>query len=366
MSPQTTHSHPSPITALLHENPDAMRMTSRRSPPSRRGFWALLLCAAVLNIGVIALGVYLFGFASKTVAPPRDRKIAVPFADEVALWDSLRAWVVQEDGRNKPFDTFCRETVRTITGRERFEGNDPIAVVASWILLHDPDENNAWRNGKKMDCEWDEYPFILSDHHELRSLLFPEKRGADIALTEEELHGKYVSPKLLRDSTAFKNLLRDSAARQEQDSKAPQTQLEQKASEVKKRLALYERVRSGGQEALERVHAPGAMGIVSLDRRSSTWFSLRALGEFQKDPQRWDDMMRNRRVMSPREYQGSAVQKFPADEVKRVTSAASAMQTAYLSNDVDAFAALAAKFTETIEDVSLRFNDYPATATTEL
>ena len=49
------------------------------------------------------------------------RKIAVPYADDIALLNSFRGWVVQEDGRNKPFDTFCREAVRSIAGRERFE-----------------------------------------------------------------------------------------------------------------------------------------------------------------------------------------------------------------------------------------------------
>src|SRR5260370_41400007 len=103
MSPQTTHAHPTPITTLLHENPDALRMTSRRPPPRRRGFWALVLCTAVLDLAVVALGVYLFAFSGKSVAPPSGRKIAVPLADRADVWDDLRGWVVPEDGRNKPF-----------------------------------------------------------------------------------------------------------------------------------------------------------------------------------------------------------------------------------------------------------------------
>src|SRR5262252_1183262 len=243
MSPQTTHSHPSPITALLHENPDALRMTSRRSPPSRRGFWALLLCAALLNVAVIALGVYLLGFASKTVAPPRDRKIAVPFADEVALWDSLRGWVVQEDGRNKPFDTFCREAVLTVTGRERFEGNDPVAVVVSWLMLYDPDTNKAIKQARKAYCDWENYPFLLCNHHELREMLYREYRGEEAELSEEDLHGKYIEPWVVRHSSKFKEVLREAAARTEEDAKAPLTPLETKARELKKRLALYDEIR---------------------------------------------------------------------------------------------------------------------------
>src|SRR5262249_50865623 len=115
MSPQTSRSHPSPITPLLHENPDALRMTSRRPPPRRRGFGRLFRGAMAFNTAVVALGFSLSAFADKSIAPPASRKIAVPFAGETELWDSLRGWVVQEDGRNKPFDTFCREAVLTVT-----------------------------------------------------------------------------------------------------------------------------------------------------------------------------------------------------------------------------------------------------------
>src|SRR6266567_2668521 len=102
MSSRTSRSHQPKITPLLHEHPDGLRMTSRRTPP-RSGFWPLLLCAMALNLAVVALGVYLFAFADRSIAPPAGRKIAVPFADKAELWDSLRGWVVQEDGRNKPF-----------------------------------------------------------------------------------------------------------------------------------------------------------------------------------------------------------------------------------------------------------------------
>ena len=68
MSSQTTRAHAAP--ALLHENPDALRLTARRPTRRPRLFWALLLVGLALNAAVIALGVYLFAHAAKTVAPP--------------------------------------------------------------------------------------------------------------------------------------------------------------------------------------------------------------------------------------------------------------------------------------------------------
>src|SRR5262249_55094803 len=158
-------------------------------------------------------------------------------------------------------------------------------------------------------CYWEEYPFVLCDHHELRELLFRDKRGEDAELTEEELHGKYITPKLVRDSAAFKKVMREVAAKQAEDSKAALTPLEVKASELKKRLALYDRIRGGGQEGRERVHAPGELGLVALDRHGSTWFSLRSLREYQKTPAMWEEVMNARRIVSPRDYEGAPAQK---------------------------------------------------------
>src|SRR5689334_9258174 len=134
MPPETSRPPAAPAGTFLRENPHTLRMTAptRRSRRTR-GFWALLLVGVALNIGIFALGLSLFLSSGRTVAPSPEQRVRVPFAANATLWQPLRGWVVQEDGRNKPFDTFCRETVRTITGSERFEGNDPVAVVVSWL-----------------------------------------------------------------------------------------------------------------------------------------------------------------------------------------------------------------------------------------
>ncbi len=362
MSPQTTRSHASPITAYLHENPDTQRLAPRGRQRSPVRFWGLLLFGLVLNVAVLVLGVYLFAFANRSVAPPAGRRIAVPYADNAGLWNAFRGWVVQEDGRNKPFDTFCREAVRTVTGREKFEGNDPVAVVVSWLMLYDADTNKALKQSQAMDCDWENYPFILCDHHELRELVYRDHRGG-AELSEEDLHGKYVEPWVLRHSEKLKQVLRDSAAREQADAKAPLTQLEKKAREVKKRLALYDRIRAGGQEGRERVHAPGEFGILALDHHCPAWFSLRGAREYLKEPALWDELMRARRIENPQLYEGHAAQSMPASALKQVAKSADAAQDAYRSGDAEKFAAASEEFRATVGEVCAELSDYPATTT---
>jgi ABC-type transport system involved in cytochrome c biogenesis permease subunit len=362
MFPHTTNAH-APATPYRIEVPGA----GRSRPPRSRSplFWGLLAVGIALNIAVIALGVYLFGFAGQSVAPPAERRIAVPFADETALWDSWRAWVVQEDGRQKPFDTFCREAVRTITGRERFESNDPVAVVVSWLMLHDPDVNQALKNAREMKCDWENYPFILCNHHELRELLYREQRGAGTELSEEDLHGKYIEPWVLRHSAKLKEIVRAADIRTMEDSKAPLSQLEQRAREVKKRLALYDRIRAGGREGREQVRASGEFGIVALDRHGPTWFSLRGLREYQKEPELWAAIMMARRIENPRPYEGQEMQSLPKAEIKEINASVAALREAYRSGDAGKFASAGEDFRGCVARVSTPAT-YPGTTTTDL
>ena len=58
----------------------------------------------------------------------------VPTAQELNTWnlEGLRRLAIQQGGRCKPLDTFAREAVRLITGKETFEKADPVASVLSW------------------------------------------------------------------------------------------------------------------------------------------------------------------------------------------------------------------------------------------
>src|SRR5262249_55002211 len=154
--------------------------------------WSLAL---LLNLALLALWLWWLGFARTSVIPSANRRVLVPYAASSTVWEPWHRWVVQEDGRLKPFETFAAESVRTISGRGRFEGNDPVAIVASWLLA----DANAPRD-TAANPDWDHYPFILCDHHELRAMVYREYQGEDGVLSEEELHGKYIEPAVLRGS----------------------------------------------------------------------------------------------------------------------------------------------------------------------
>jgi ABC-type transport system involved in cytochrome c biogenesis permease subunit len=362
MPSQKTRTFAPSGTPFLGENPDTLRMTAARRQRSSVLYWVLFGNGLALGAAVIALGVYLFVFAPRSIAPPADRKIQVPFADKPELWQPFYSWVVQEDGRNKPFDTFCREAVRTITGYERFEGNDPVAVVVSWLMLFDTNTNKALDQAKKVGCDWENYPCILCDYHELREMVYRDHHGDKAELSEQERHGKYVEPWVLRYSQSLKRLLRGSAARVEEDAKAALSPLEVKAREVNKRLALYDRIRSGGQEGRERVRAPGAFGVVALDEHGPTWFSLRAVREFRKDPTIWMEMIQARRTDNPQLYANQPVQPPPSHLLYVVDEAFVSMRKAFQAGDADKFTAAAANFFSRVESASA--GAYPGTTTT--
>jgi cytochrome c-type biogenesis protein CcsB len=52
----------------------------------------------------------------------------------------LKYLPIQNEGRVKPFDTFARDSVRTITGSEYFNGHHPIGMILDWIA-----NANVWR-----------------------------------------------------------------------------------------------------------------------------------------------------------------------------------------------------------------------------
>jgi ABC-type transport system involved in cytochrome c biogenesis permease subunit len=335
--------------------------------------------AVILDAGVLYhAGTLLLGPETAPVTP---RRMRLPYDTDEELWEPFRRWVVQQDGRNKPFDTFCRESVRTITGRERFEtvrsattgrvtvqGHDPVAVVVSWMMLYDWDSDGVGPAVGQLGCEWEQYPFLLCANPELRELLYQEHcRGA--ALCDEDRHGRYVEPAVVRESEGLRRLLRQIALKKREDARAPLLPVESAALEVQNRLELYDRIRSGGgvEDGSGRARAGGDFQILALDRAGSTWFSLRSLLAYsQKGGELvWKAAMKRRHLDNPGSYQGSQPPSFPAAEVREITSALAALQNAYRSGESPRFAAAATAFLAAVEQVSGRFNRYPNTDTTE-
>ncbi len=348
VAPATTAVPQRGWTALLRQ----WRGQAARAGTGRR-FRVLWTLSVVLNLAVLGLGAYLLAFARPSMSPPASRRIAVPYGDSSSVWVPLQRWVVQEDGRLKPFETFCCESVRTITGRERFEDNEPVAVVASWLLLFDPDHNRALDVGRDMNADWECYPFVLCDDHELRAVLYRDYRGADAELSEEDRHGKYVEPIVLRRSKTLHELLQSGGAKTAQDDKAVLTRAETKAREVKKRLGLYDRIRGGGQEGRERIHAPGEFGVVALDPRAgATWFSLRSVREYGQRPEAWEETMAARRVENPKLFESTPTPDFPTNAILAVQIAHHNLEEAYRSKSDVQFTASLREFLRVIDGIN--------------
>jgi ABC-type transport system involved in cytochrome c biogenesis permease subunit len=363
----TEQRSPTPVVA---DRPSALGVPTLPTPA--RPVWPLwsLVTGLVVATGLVIFLAVRLASNGRSVPPDPAKKIALPYAGS-PVWQSLHSWVVQEDGRKKPFETFARETVRTVTGREKFEGNDPVAVVFSWIMLYDADEGKANDIGKAAGCNWEKHPFILCDHHELRELIYTEAhktgRIEGDKLSNEERYGKYVAPADLRHCDAVQKLLEQARERRQREgNKAKLPLVESKAEEVTRRLKLYDFAGAGGTIEEPR---PGTFNLVELDRYSQTWFSLstvRLLAGLDPDKGReeWRNMIEKRRELHPDDYDGKLEQSFPAADVKKVRAAYENVRTAYRSKDEGQFTAASTNFLDTLAAVSREYHpDYPGTTT---
>ncbi len=343
----------------------------------RSARWLLGL-GLLLNVAIVALAVSLIGSpAGSSMTSPR--QIAIPLEDAVSVWDQFRRWVVQEDGRNKPFDTFCRESVRAITGRERFEqvrsmttghlvspGHDPVAVVASWLLLGVADGKRA--APPSTGCDWEHYPFLWCRNSELRSLIYGEQRNG-AALTDEERFGHHIEPAIVRGSPALLSVLRQAFEKRERNSRAPLLPVEREALDLQGRLELYDRICRGG--AIENGHGhsrrPGEFQVVALDRDSPTWFSLATVnaltGTDGRD--RWRQIMHSRRLEEGDSSAETSLAALPAEQIKRILAAFTALQIAYRSDEPQEFAKAADNFFVVLQQVHNQFHAAGGTDTTE-
>ncbi len=60
---------------------------------------------------------------------------------DARIVETLRTLPVQHDGRVMPLDTVAREGVWNVTGKRKWDGIDPVAMVASWVV-----EPERWSN----------------------------------------------------------------------------------------------------------------------------------------------------------------------------------------------------------------------------
>ncbi len=145
---------------------------------------------------------------------------------------------LQDGGRVKPLDTFARESVRFITGREEFEGKASIDTVLDWLT-----HPNVW----------DTKDFILIENLDLKGLLSVPKDQ------------KRISPQFLLKNDGFIAYAKTNYAKQQK--KITLNPMEKESLSVFSRLQRFEDTESG--KALALVPVP--------EDKNAKWASLEDL-----------------------------------------------------------------------------------------
>ena len=288
------------------------------SDPRTRG---LRIAAWAVAVAIAVQTVRLFiPMASQTASRPTTSAKSVVPAYDYSRWRSLPVQM----GRTKPMETACSELVREITGKTRFERQDPISVVLAWMLT-----GGAGAPGQ---VDWENYSFILCEHAELRGEVYSHQGG-------QAPPGRFVSPHDLRQSPGFDALLeRVAKARSEHQEKAHQylSIAELKAEEAARRLARYDSIcgRSStrlkvnamigeqyinlremgmlagpaaeqtiGKATQRQVRDHNPIRLAALDHSPGTgWFSLAYVRTLVADPKRWTAIIQDRIASAPRDY----------------------------------------------------------------
>lgn len=289
--------------------------------------WRTLLLAGAVAVAAAWLAVTWIAFTSEANVMPATAAPATVPAHDYAPWQSVPI----QDGRIKPLQTASVEAIRQITGRTRFDGLDPVAVVLAWMLSGGHGAGHGF-------TDWEVHPFLLCDHHDLRRAIFATDGSDESAIAA--VAGKFVTPRDLRHSLPFDQLLEEAARlRKLYESKAHlhMTTVQLKAEELARRLTLYDSLcgRSLTRLARNAVAAnqfvdvrrlaeahdltpavalarresslmpSGPLRMIVLDRvPGSSWFSITELEALQREPGRWATLMKQRLAQRPTAYVG--------------------------------------------------------------
>jgi ABC-type transport system involved in cytochrome c biogenesis permease subunit len=278
----------------------------------RYGVWCLRAGAVIIAGLILTLGFWLFQpilFAT-TPAPAEEHKLAVPDYN-YQPWHVLP---VQEGGRVKPFQTACIETMRQINGHSDFEtaGSDTngkghpkridcVAIILQWMFLNGTSTESGF-------IDWEKYPFILCPHHDLRKVIYAHLQNEGKTLTEEQLHGKYISPADLRSSPGLWKLIEEARAIREKDREKAQQLMnpeQRKAEEVVERLVRFDSICQNNPETAPRSarQHEDPFQFVALDKvPGGGWFSISQLKEMSRDGKKWEQVMLERLAHAPQLY----------------------------------------------------------------
>ncbi len=138
---------------------------------------------------------------------------------------SLRSVAVQDGGRLKPLDTFARESVLLITGRERYQGRDPVELLLAFVAQPD---------------RWQVERMVEVRHRPLKN-----------ALGLDPDRSRFSYDEVVR-SEALQRTVDEASAKRQRDEKP--TSVEEKAETLYQQAVLLHAIFSG--EALRIIPLP--------------------------------------------------------------------------------------------------------------
>ena len=97
--------------------------------------------------------------------------VALPVLGHARSTEALEYLPVQEAGRVKPFDTFAREALQLVWGKQTFEGRPAVEIVMTWMMVPQL---------------WAERKFVTIDHKGLKEAL--KLNTAEKHFTPNELY----------------------------------------------------------------------------------------------------------------------------------------------------------------------------------
>jgi cytochrome c-type biogenesis protein CcsB len=178
----------------------------------------------------------------------------VPVYAQPMDFKTLSLIPIQEGGRVKPLDTFARESVRFITGHEKFEDKSSMDVLLDW-LTH--------------PAQWNDKNFILIENLDLKSLLSVDKDQ------------KRVAPSFLLKNDGFIAYAKMNYAKQQK--KITLNAMEKESLSVFGRLEKFEDIESG--RLLTLIPIP--------NEKTQKWVSLEDLQDsYRQNPKGMPDAIK--------------------------------------------------------------------------
>jgi ABC-type transport system involved in cytochrome c biogenesis permease subunit len=107
------------------------------------------------------------------------------FAKEIGL-DALKSLPIQDGGRIKPLDTFARESMSLVYGKETYEGKPAIEVMMTWLL-----QPQAWQDREFIEIRYNLVKKALKfedtkKYFSMNQILYNDH----LSLVMQELQGK--------------------------------------------------------------------------------------------------------------------------------------------------------------------------------